>query len=148
MLIKDGRFGLQCKASLKCIDILESATEYLDCDKKCQNEVARLLRSLLSCPLVHFELTIEVLVGFHLQEPFLGIILDKQPRPNHLQLKIIYQNHYKQMMEPIDGITFSIVVTHALPALADGAYKKSWMEVFKKHLERYDANKVDSCEPS
>ena len=50
-------------------------------------------------------------------------------------------------MKPIDGITFSTVATHALPALADRffrAYKKSWMEVFKNHLERYDANKVDS----
>ena len=51
------------------------------------------------------------------------------------------------MMEPISSITFSTVATHALPALADVffcAYKISWMEVFKKHLKRYDANKVDS----
>ena len=29
MLLKEGRFGRQCLASLKCIDILESALEYL-----------------------------------------------------------------------------------------------------------------------
>ena len=101
---------------------MQSSTEYLDRDRKCQNEVARLLRFLLSCPLVHFEWTIEVLVGLHLQEPDLGIMLDKQPRPNHLQLKIINQNIYKQMMEPSDGLTFSTVATHALHALADGFF--------------------------
>ena len=39
MLLKEGRFGRQCLASLKCIDILESAQEYLRIDHKCQNEV-------------------------------------------------------------------------------------------------------------
>ena len=73
MLLKEGRFGRQCHASLKCIDILDSAQEYLRVDSKCQNEVSRLLRSLLLCPLVHFEWTVEVLVGYHLMEPFLGI---------------------------------------------------------------------------
>ena len=40
MLLKEGRFGRQCLASLKCIDILESAQEYLRVDHKCQNEVS------------------------------------------------------------------------------------------------------------
>ena len=47
------------------------------------------------------------------------------------------------MTEPIGGITFSTVATHALPALADGFF--CIMDGgFQKHLERYDANKVDS----
>ena len=79
MLMTDGRFGLKCLASLKCIDILESSTKHLERDKKRQNEVSRLLRSLWPCPPVHFEWTIKVLVGFHLMVPFLGIMLDKQP---------------------------------------------------------------------
>jgi len=80
-------------------------------------------------------------------EPFLGIMLDKQPRPNHLQLRVIFQNLYKQMMEPIEGLSFSGVVMHALPALCDGfsrTYKKSWMDSFSKHLEKYDASKVET----
>ena len=115
-------------ASLKSIDILQSATEYLEKDKKCQNEVSRLLRSLLPCPIVHFEWTIEVLVGYHLMEPFLGIMLDLQPRPTHLQLRVIFQNLYHQMTDPIQGLNFSSVEKHALPALQDGffrEYKKS-----------------------
>ena len=88
MLLREGRFGCQCLASLKCIDILKSAQEYLRIDHKCQNEVSRLLRSLLPCPLIHFELTIEVLVGYHLMEPFLGIMLDLQPCATHSQLRI------------------------------------------------------------
>ena len=83
MLIKEGRFGRQCPALLKCIDILDSAQEYLRVDSKCQNEVSRLLRSLLPCPLVHFEWTVEVLVGYHMMEPFLGILFDLQPRPTY-----------------------------------------------------------------
>ena len=89
-LMKDGRFGLQCLASLKCTDILESSTEYLGRDKKRQIEVSRLLRSLWPCPPVLFERTIEVLVGFHLMVPFLGIMLDKQPRPKNFKLKFIF----------------------------------------------------------
>ena len=44
-LMKESRFGRQCNASLKCINMLESLTAYLEQDKKCQNEVTRLLRS-------------------------------------------------------------------------------------------------------
>ena len=70
-------------------------------------------------------------------------MLDKQPRPNHLRLKIIDQNIYKQMMEPIDDIIFITVATHALHALADGFF--CIMDGgFQKHLERYDAKQVDS----
>ena len=133
-------------ASLKSIDILQSATEYLEKDKKCQNEVGRLLRSLLPCPIVHFEWIIEVLVGYHLMEPFLGIMLDLQPRPTHLQLRVIFQNLYHQMTDPIQGLNFSSVEKHALPALQDGffrEYKKSWMESFVNHLEKYDADKLE-----
>ena len=148
MLLKEGRFGRQCLASLKCIDILESALEYLKMDSKCQNEVSRLLRSLLPCPLVHFEWTIEVLVGFHLMEPFLGIMLDLHPRVNHHQLRTIFQNLYKQMMNPVEGLSFASVDQHALPALSDGffrEYKKSWMDSFKKHLAQYDPQKLESA---
>ena len=147
-LMKEGRFGRQCLASLKCLDILESALDYLKHDKQCQNEVSRLLRSLLPSPVVHFEWTIEALVGYHLMEPFLGIMLDKQPRPTHSQLRVIFQNLYKQMMVPIPGLKFSSVQQHALPALADGftrKYKKSWMESFQKHLETYNSSKVESA---
>ena len=42
MLMKEGRFGRQCLAALKCMDILDSAQEYLRLDSKCQNEVSRL----------------------------------------------------------------------------------------------------------
>ena len=85
MLMKEGRFGRQCKASLKALEMKDTLLEYLDHDTKCQNEVARLLRSLLPSPVVHYEWTLEVLVGYHLMEPFLGILLDP-PRPNHLEL--------------------------------------------------------------
>ena len=96
----------------------DTLLEYLSHDTKCQNEVARLLRSLLPSPVVHYEWTLEVLVGYHLMEPFLGILLDP-PRPNHLELSSIFQNLYKQMMEPIPGLMFSSIMTHALPALSD-----------------------------
>ena len=89
MLMKDGRFGRQCKASLKCIDLIGSSkaslkcidligshTDYFRHDRKCQKKVSKLLRSLLPCPVVHFNWTIEMLVGYHLMEPFLGIMLD------------------------------------------------------------------------
>lgn len=147
MLMKEGRFGRQCLASLKSLDILESAVKYLKKDKQCQNEVSRLLRSLLPCPVVHFEWTIEVLAGFHLMEPFLGIMLDQQPRPTHSEVRVIFQNLYKQMNEPIPGICFSSIERHALPSLMDGfsrQYKQSWMESFRKHLEKYDTDKVES----
>ena len=49
MLMKEGRFGRQCKASLKAIDMLDSLSAYLEQDQKCQNEVSRLLQSLLPC---------------------------------------------------------------------------------------------------
>ena len=145
MLMKEGRFGRQCKASLKALEMKDTLLEYLDHDTKCQNEVARLLRSLLPSPVVHYEWTLEVLVGYHLMEPFLGILLDP-PRPNHLELSSIFQNLYKQMMEPIPGLMFSSITTHALPALSDGfnrQYKKEWLESFRKHLEQYDASKLE-----
>ena len=148
MLMKEGRFGRQCKASLKAIDMLGSLTDYLKQDQKCQNEVSRLLRSLLPCPVVHYEWTIEVLVGFHLMEPFLGIMLDLQPRPTHSMLRTIFQNLYKQMTKPIAGLYFSSIKTHALPALTVGffrEYKKEWMESFSKHLERYDPSKLENA---
>ena len=118
----------RCLASLKCIDILESALKYLKIDSKCQNGVSRLLRSLLLCPLVHFEWTIEVLVGFHLMKLFLAIMLDIHPRVNQHQLRTTFQNLYKQMMNLIEGLSFASVDQHALSALFDGffrEYKKS-----------------------
>ena len=104
MLMKEGRFGRQCLGSLKCIDMLDSLREYLQKDQKCQNQVSKLLRSLLPCPVVHFEWTIEVLVGFHLMEPFLGLMLDLQPRPTQAKLRTVFQNLHKQMTEPIPGL--------------------------------------------
>ena len=121
---------------------------YLDLDTKYQNEVAKLLRSLLPSPVVHYEWTVEVLVSYHLMEPLLGILLDQQPRPTHLALLSILQNLYKQMMEPIPGLKFSSVERHPLPALEDGfgrKYKQEWMESFYKHLEQYDVNKLKSA---
>ena len=100
---------------------------------------------LLPSPVVHYVWTVEVLVGYHLMEPFLGNLMDP-PRPNHLQLRSIFQNLYKQMMEPIPGLEFSSVERHALPALCDGfsrEYKKEWMESFKKHLQHYDVSKLE-----
>ena len=114
----------RCLASLKCIDILESALEYLKMDNKCQNEVSRLLQSLLLCSLVHFEWTIEVLVGFHLMEPFLAIMLDLHSRVNHHQLRTIFQNLYKQIMNPVGGLSFASVDQHALPALSGGFFRE------------------------
>ena len=84
--------------------------------------MARLLPSLLPSAVVHFEWTLEVLTGFHLMEPFLGIMLDLLPRPTHLNLRPILQNLYKQMLEPIPGLMFSSVERHALPALSDGFF--------------------------
>ena len=95
----------------------------------------------------HFEWILEVLVGFHVIEPFLGIMLDKVPRPTHLDVKLTFQSLYKQMMDPIEGIRFSSVNMHALPALIDGfsrLYKKSWIDSFLKHREQYDDNKVET----
>ena len=148
MLMKEGRFGRQCKASLKAIDMKDSLIDYLKKDQKCQNEVSRLLRSLLPCPVVHYEWTIEVLVGHHLVEPLLGIMLDLQPRPTHSQLRSIFQNLYKQMTSPIPGLKFSSIGTRALPALTDGffrEYKKEWMQTFSVHLERYDEEKLENA---
>ena len=86
MLMKEGRFGCQCKASLKVLEMKDSLMAYLDLDTKYQNEVAKLLCSLLPSPVVHYEWTVEVLVGYHLMEPLLRILLDQQPRPTHLAL--------------------------------------------------------------
>ena len=80
-------------------------------------------------------------------EPFLDIMLDKVPRPTHLDVKVTFQSLYKQMMDPIEGIRFSSVHMHALPALINGIsrlYRKSWMDLFSKHLEQYDDNKVET----
>ena len=130
MLIKEGHFGRQYKASLKVLEIKDSLMAYLD-------QVAKLFRSLLPSFVVHHEWTVEVLVGYYLMEPLLGILLDQQPRPTHLALLSILQNLYKQMMEPIPGLKFSSVERHALPALEDGfgrKYKQEWMASFCKHL--------------
>ena len=40
MLMKEGQYWRLCKASLKCIDLLKSLTQYLEQDQKCQNEVS------------------------------------------------------------------------------------------------------------
>ena len=76
------------------------------------------------CPISHYEWTVEVLVGYHLMEPLLGILLDQQPRPIYLALQSILQNLYKQMMEPIPSFKFSWVERHALPTLEDGFGRK------------------------
>ena len=74
------------------------------------------LLALLPCPVVHFEWTIEVLVGYHLMEPFLGVMMDQQ----HNFLK----NLYKQMMEPLSRLWFHLIEKHALHALVDGFIRK------------------------
>ena len=51
------------------------------------------------------------------------------------------------MIEPIPGLKFSSVERHALPALEDGfarQYKQEWMQSFCKHLQQYDADKLES----
>ena len=99
------------------------------------------------CPLIHFELTIEVLVGYHLMEPFLGILLDLQPRPTHSQLRIVFQNLYDQMTNLIEGLSFATVDRHALPALQDGfsrEYKKTLMDSFHLLLKQYEPSKLES----
>ena len=93
----------------------DSLLAYLEHDSKCQNEVARLLRFLLPSAVVHYEWTVEVLVGYHLMKPYQGILLDP-PRPNLLELVTIFQNLYKQMVESILGLMFSSVERHALAA--------------------------------
>ena len=98
--------------------------------------------------MVHFECTIEVLVGLHVMEPFLGIMLDIKPRLIHLVLRTIFQNLNKQRMEAIPGLPFSSVKRHALPALRDGffrQYKGEWMESFFQHLEQYDSAKLQNA---
>ena len=51
------------------------------------------------------------------------------------------------MTQPIPGLCFATVERHALPALMDGfsrKYKETWMESFRKHLEKYDSDKVEA----
>ena len=75
-------------------------------------------------------------------------MLDLHPKVNHHQLRTIFQNLYKQMMNPVEGLSFASVDQHALPALSDGffrEYKKSWMDSFKKHLAQYDQQKLESA---
>ena len=81
-------------------------------------------------------------------EPFLGIMLDMQPRPTHLALRSVFQNLYKQIMEPTLGLQFCSIKRRALPALSDDffrEYKKEWMESFAKCLEQYDSKKLESA---
>ena len=47
-------------------------------------------------------------------------MMGQQPRPHHLALCTIFQNLYKQMMEPNPGLWFHSIERHALPALVDG----------------------------
>ena len=47
ILMKESYFSCQCKASLKILEMEDSLMAYLHLDTKCQNEVAKLLRSLL-----------------------------------------------------------------------------------------------------
>ena len=86
---------------------------------------------------------------YHLMEPFLGIMLDQVPRPTHSKLRVTLQNLYKQMTVPIPGMSFSGLERHTLPALADGfsqqKYKDLWLESFQRHLQKYDADKVESA---
>ena len=86
---------------------------------------------------------------YHLMEPFLGIMLDQVPRPTHSKLRVTLQNLYKQMTVPIPGMSFSGIERHTLPALADGfsqqKYKDLWLESFQRHLQKYDADKVESA---
>jgi len=80
-------------------------------------------------------------------EPFLGILLDQQPKPAHSQLRIVFQNLYNQMTNPIEGFSFATVDRHALPALQDGfsrEYKKSWIDFFHLHLKQYEPSKLES----
>lgn len=80
-------------------------------------------------------------------EPFLGIMLDSQPRPTHSQLRVIFQTLYEQMINPIEGLSFASVTQHALPALTDGfkrEYKKTWMDSFRIHLPQYDTQKLET----
>ena len=112
MLMKEGTFGRQSKASLKCIDLIGSPhrPHRQNTQTIAKSEISKLLRLLLPYPVVHFDWTIEVLIGYHLMEPFLGIMLDLQPRPTHLALHSVFQNLHKQMMEPIPGLQFSSVM--------------------------------------
>ena len=74
-------------------------------------------------------------------EPLLGIMLDSSKRPTHSELKIIFQNLYKQMITPVEGLQFSSIERHALPALSDGCareYKKTWLTSFQKKLVEFD----------
>ena len=149
MLMKEGRFGRQSKASLKCIDLIGSPhrPHRQNTQTITKSEVSKLLRLLLLCPVVHFEWTIEVLIEFHLMEPFLGIMLDMQPRPIHLALRSVFQNLYNQIMEPILGLQFCSIKRCALPALSDGFFReyKEWMQSFAKRLEQYDSMKLESA---
>ena len=70
-------------------------------------------------------------------EPFLGIMLDKVPRPTHLDVKLTFQSLYKQMMDTIEGISINM---HGFSR----SYKKFWMDSFLKHLEQYDDNKAET----
>ena len=79
-------------------------------------------------------------------EPFLGVLLDQQPKPAHSQLRIVFQNLYNQMTNLIEGLSFATVDRHALPALQDGfsrEYKKTWMDSFRLHLKQYEPSKLE-----
>ena len=67
-------------------------------------------------------------------EPFLGLMLDLQPRPTQAKLQTVFQNLHKQMTEPIPGLSFNSV-----------EYKKERMDSLKKHLETYDKTKLENA---
>ena len=103
------------------------------------------LQSLLPCPLMHFEWAIEVLVSLHL-EPFLGIMLNSQPRLTHSQLRVIFQtlNRWSTLLRG-----FHLPQLHTMPCMFS---QLRWirtrvqknMDLFRTHLSQYDSQKLET----
>ena len=137
--LKDRRFGRLCATSAVCIHHWEDLKSFLDKEQaSARNVVACLVRSVLESDVTKLLVLSNALVGIHLEEPFLHMLITMNATQEDLLNTLPHL--YTELKQP-DGDPLEIV-TPCLPALGSAyltaPYQEEIMDSIRSSVQETD----------
>ena len=115
--MKDHRFGQLAATCLVGLHHFNDVIKFLDQIPDCRNQLACMIRGMADLEdFLKFSWAAAGLLGIHLYEPYLNLIIDCNTP--HSELLRIFPEFYNKMLHP--SLTFSQLESPALKSLTDG----------------------------
>lgn len=148
--LRDRRFGKLAALCLIGLHHLNDLIKFLDSIPECRNQLACICRGMADLEeYLKFNWAVAGLLGIHLFEPYLGLIIDKNTP--HSQLLKVFPAFHSEMKKPSEDFCqiekpalVSIKSGWRSPSSSDSPFPKDAIESLKQYLEEADNDLIQA----